>query len=68
MECKEEKERILENENQTYGCKHSNPDICKNNGIEGKCAFASDDNICRNPPVSWKKKFKIIEKENKNGI
>ena len=29
----------LDSLTQTYGCRHSNPDICNNNGIIGKCAF-----------------------------
>lgn len=44
-------------ETQTYGCRANNPDICKNNGVEGVCAFASDDCICRNPSRAWKKKY-----------
>lgn len=35
-------------ENQTFGCRANNPDICGNNGIKDICAFCSDDNICRN--------------------
>lgn len=26
-------------ENQTFGCRQNNPDICGKNGIEGVCAF-----------------------------
>ena len=29
----------------TVGCRANNPDICANNGLEGICAFSSDDNI-----------------------
>lgn len=42
---------------QTYGCRANNPDICSSNGIEGLCAFASNDNICKKPSRAWKKKF-----------
>ena len=42
---------------QTFGCRQNNPDICGNNGIEGICAFASTDGICRKPSRAWKKKY-----------
>ncbi len=35
----------LDTENQTYGCRQNNPDICGNNGIEGICVFYSNDHI-----------------------
>lgn len=44
-------------ENQTYGCRANNPDICANNGLFGVCAFASQDSICRKPSRAWKKKY-----------
>ena len=55
-------------EYQTFGCKHSNPDICGNNGIENICAFASKDNICKRPSRTWKKQYEQIKMEGKNGI
>ena len=30
-------------ENQTYGCRQNNPDICSNNSLEGICAFVCDN-------------------------
>lgn len=36
-------------ETQTYGCRQNNPDICSSNGLDGVCAFASKDGICRKP-------------------
>jgi hypothetical protein len=42
---------------QTVGCRHSQPDICRNNSTEGKCAFVRKDKICHLPPRSWKKIF-----------
>lgn len=42
---------------QTHGCRHSNPDICKNNSTRGKCAFVREDGICHLPPRSWRKLF-----------
>lgn len=44
-------------ENQTYGCRANNPDICANNGLDGVCAFVSKDCICRKPSRAWKKKY-----------
>jgi hypothetical protein len=38
----------LDNENQTYGCRQCNPDICINNMVENVCAFTRSDNICKN--------------------
>ncbi len=53
-------------EDQTFGCRQRNPDICSNNGLENICAFASKDCICKRPSRAWKKqylKLKAIEKE-----
>jgi len=44
-------------ETQTVGCRYTNPEICAKNSIQGNCAFTSKDNICRTPPVSWRKKY-----------
>ncbi|OYU51934.1 MAG: hypothetical protein CFE27_08675 [Alphaproteobacteria bacterium PA1] len=40
---------------RTLGCRHSNPNICKNNATPGKCAFVRADGICLMPPLSWKR-------------
>lgn len=53
----------LDTENQTYGCRQNNPDICGNNGISGICAFCSDDKICKKPSRSWKKQYLKLKKE-----
>ena len=45
----------IDTELQTLGCRHSNPDICKNNATPNKCAFVRDDNICLTVPRSWKR-------------
>ncbi len=45
----------LDTENQTVGCRHSTPDICKNNSTENKCAFVREDELCLLPPKSWKR-------------
>ena len=46
----------------TYGCRQNNPDICKNNGIPGVCAFVSSDSICKKPSRAWKKQFQNLKK------
>lgn len=52
----------LDTENQTYGCRANNPDICSNNSIPGVCAFSSNDFICRKPSRAWKKQYnKLME-------
>jgi len=51
-----------DSEVQTYGCRHTNPDICKFNRMEDICAFASDDRICKNPSRAWKKKYNELNR------
>lgn len=52
----------LDTENQTYGCRANNPNICSNNSIPGVCAFSSDDFVCRKPSRAWKKQYnKLME-------
>lgn len=36
-------------ETTTRGCRHTNPEICGNNGIPRVCAFVSVDGICKKP-------------------
>ena len=50
-------------ENQTYGCRANNPDICGNNGIPNVCAFESEDCICKKPSKAWKKQYKRLKGE-----
>lgn len=45
---------------KTFGCRHSNPNICKNNMTPNKCAFARDDKFCIIPPRSWKEIYKEL--------
>ena len=55
-------------EKQTYGCRQNNPDICGSNGLQGVCAFITDDHICRKPSRAWKKKYQelLSRKEDNN--
>ncbi len=55
-------------ETQTYGCRQNNPNICGRNGIPGICAFASDDNICKQPSKTWKKKYYELLESQEKGI
>ncbi|MCM1125877.1 MAG: hypothetical protein NC429_05340 [Lachnospiraceae bacterium] len=48
-------------EQQTYGCRANNPDICSNNSIPNICAFTSADNICRRPSRAWKKQYEKLK-------
>ncbi len=50
-------------EKTTYGCRANNPDICKNNGIEGICAFAPNDYVCKAPSRAWTKKYESLKSE-----
>ena len=50
-----------DSENQTYGCRANNPDICSYNGLQGVCAFVSDDHICRKPSRAWKKQYQKLK-------
>ncbi len=57
----------LDNINQTYGCRQSNPNICKNCCIENICAFVSNDHICKKPSTKWKSQYEqLLIKGGKN--
>ena len=51
-------------ETQTYGCRASNPEICKNCYIEGICAFSSEDCICKRPSIKWKDYYVRLKEGN----
>lgn len=51
---------------QTFGCRANNPDICANNGMDGVCAFATPDGICRRPSRAWKKQYEKLKEESKH--
>ena len=53
-----------DSENQTFGCRANNPDICSSNCIEGLCAFTTEDGICRKPSRAWKKQYEKLKSEN----
>jgi hypothetical protein len=47
----------LDSESQTYGCRQTNPEICKFNSVPNICAFVTEDNVCRHPSRAWAKKY-----------
>ena len=50
----------LDSENQTHGCRHTNPGVCAKHSLPGVCAFIRKDNICLSPPQSWKKQYEKL--------
>ena len=52
----------LDSTHQTLGCRHSNPDICKNHSTPNKCAFVREDGVCLLPPRSWAKIYSSLLK------
>ncbi len=58
---------VQDTEEQTYGCRANNPDICANCYVPNICAFSRDDNICKKPSRAWKKQFNYLKSEGKNG-
>ena len=54
-------------ENQTYGCRANNSDICSNNSLPGLCAFTSEDCICHKPSRAWKKQYTKLKEGATNG-
>ena len=51
----------LDTEKQTWGCRHTHPDVCAKNLIPKVCAFARADKLCLAPPVSWRKQFQKLK-------
>jgi hypothetical protein len=53
-----------DSEFQTYGCRHTNPAICKKNGLTDVCAFEREDGICKSPSKSWAKQYHKLKLNN----
>lgn len=51
-----------DSEMKTYGCRHSNPEICGSHSVPSICAFVNSDVICRKPPRSWKRIYSKLRK------
>jgi hypothetical protein len=47
----------------TVGCRHTSPDICRNNSLNGVCAFVRPDCMCLRPPKSWAKQYEKLVAE-----
>lgn len=56
---------ILDTEEHTFGCRHTQPDICAKNCMPKKCAFVNANNICYAPPQSWRKQFRKLKAKKK---
>ncbi len=54
---------MQDTELQTYGCRANNPGICRNCYVDGICAFASDDHICKTPSAKWKKYYHMLKED-----
>lgn len=54
----------LDTELQTYGCRHTNPDICSSNSMANVCAFVRADCICKKPSRAWKRQYKTLADKN----
>ena len=50
----------LDTDNQTFGCRANNPDICANCYAPKICAFVNEDHICRKPSRAWKKQYYFL--------
>jgi len=51
-------------ETQTFGCRHSRPDRCRNYRMPGHCSFAAcSDGLCRCVPQRWKRRFRQMQEE-----
>lgn len=51
---------IQDTEFQTHGCRHTNPEICKKNGLVDVCAFTRDDGICKSPSRAWARQYQKL--------
>ena len=51
----------LDTEKQTFGCRHTNSDICSKNGLAKVCALVRADKLCSAPPMSWPKQFQKLK-------
>jgi hypothetical protein len=54
--------KLLQGDNikQTYGCRHSNANHCRNINLDNICAFVREDNICKKPLNGWKKQYEYL--------
>lgn len=53
----------LDSENQTYGCRANNPDICAIYGLPNVYVFVSDDCICKKSSRAWEKQYTKLKED-----
>ncbi len=51
----------LDTAKQTFGCRHTNPDICAKYHMPKACAFARADKLCLAPPTSWPRQYQKLK-------
>jgi hypothetical protein len=51
----------FDTEQQTHGCRHTNPIACSRHNLPTVCAFVREENICLFPSSSWAKQFKKLK-------
>lgn len=49
-----------DNQEQTLGCRHMNPDTCSKHSLVDVCAFVREDGLCLRPPKSWPKHYQNL--------
>jgi len=55
-----------DSEKQTFGCRHTNPDVCAKNRLMNVCAFVRKDSLCLSPTQSWPKQYLKLKKQSQN--
>ena len=53
-------------QDETVGCRHTNPDICGKNCMPDVCAFVREDGMCLSPPATWPKQFRKLAESRNN--
>lgn len=56
-----------DSEARTFGCRHTNADICKKYRMATVCAFVRADAMCDAPPLSWGKQYRKLKLLNEGG-
>ena len=58
----------LDTDQQTVGCRHTNPDICAKHSMASVCAFVRSDGTCLSPPKSWPRQYaKLNQRDSTDG-
>ena len=55
--------KLQDSVHQTYGCRHTKPEICADNCMENVCAFVKADKICSRPPRGWAAQYEKLSKD-----